>query len=433
MEISQLLIAEKANFDQIIELQDMLANIDQISFEEITNFISSKFLASKETIRQLLYSIKFAIEWRPKNFEYYCQLIEIESEIIKENFTSDELCIEILTNDFLRLRLYELNLINLNSIKKLSIMNRSSLLFFKPEIENDQIDKEKDLLRHEGMHENELFRLIRNDDLEKFQQILSNSAVDVNMKVNFSNYEISTIINDFYRMPNLIEYSAFFGSVNIFKFLILNGAHITSRVSQFAVAGGNYEIIHILEEKEISFEKTMYFALRFHRNEVANYLNEKHGIQFTTVMFQTCVLYYNVEELVELFSTIEDFDINAKDHGMTIFMFAAENGYFDLVRWISMIKGIDINASNEVNVFKKKSFWNALLLAVENDHAEIVRFLVSLEGIDVNAQDYQKDTALHLAVSSQKVEIVKILLSYPKINVNLKNSNVFDCFAVVFS
>lgn len=358
MEISELLQTEKFNFEQLIELQDKLANIDQISIDDITKIISSNFLKNKETMRQLLYSIKFAIEWRPKNFNKYCQLLELESKIIKDNFSSDELCVEILTNDFIRLRLYELGLIDIESLRKISTLNINSKDFFKPELMNDQIDIEKDKLRHEGMHENTLCQLIRSDDLIEFQHVLSISSVNINSCVTFSLFEISSINNDYLRMPRLIEYAAFYGSIQIFKYLVLNDAEITSRLPEFAVAGGNYEIIHILEDMELSFQKTFYYAIRFHRNEVADYLSTNHNIKLATYMLQTCVLYYNVEELVKLLCTNDDFQINAKDHGMTIFMFAAENGYLDLVKFFSMVKGININECNEVDVFLKKKLIN---------------------------------------------------------------------------
>ena len=351
MEINELLYTEKFNFKQLIEFQDMLANIDQISFDDIVSIISSNFLKNKETLRQYLYSIKFAIEWRPKNFNKYCQLLEQESKIIKDNFSSDELCVEILTNDFIRLRLYELGLIDIESLRKIATLNISSKDFFKHELENDQIDIEKDKLRHEGMHENYLYQLIRKDDLNEFQHVLSISSIDINSCVTFSLFEISSIINDYLRLPRLIEYAAFFGSIQIFKYLLLNEAEVTSRLPEFAVAGGNYEIIHILEDMELSFQKTMYYAIRFHRNEIAQYLNENHSIKLATYMLQTCVLYYNVEELIELLCTNDDFQINSKDHGMTILMFAAENGYLDLVRLFSMVKGININICNEVDVY----------------------------------------------------------------------------------
>ena len=51
---------------------------------------------------------------------------------------------------------------------------------------------------------------------------------------------------------NLIEYASFFGSIQIFKYLYLNGCK--SNISQnssimvYAIHGCNEEIIHILEK-----------------------------------------------------------------------------------------------------------------------------------------------------------------------------------------
>lgn len=47
---------------------------------------------------------------------------------------------------------------------------------------------------------------------------------------------------------SLINNAAFFGAVDVFKYLLLNGAVLSENVAICSVTGGHYEIIHILEQ-----------------------------------------------------------------------------------------------------------------------------------------------------------------------------------------
>lgn len=66
---------------------------------------------------------------------------------------------------------------------------------------------------------------------------------------------------------SLIEYAAFFGSVQIFKYLVLN---------KVKIHGQNAEIIHLIEENNVDFDKlnnlelykTVHQAINTHNNEI---------------------------------------------------------------------------------------------------------------------------------------------------------------------
>ena len=100
------------------------------------------------------------------------------------------------------------------------------------------------------MNQEKVALLIRSDDVISFQKVHSSTNLNLDTKIN-SNYENCEFSE---RNPSLIEYSALFGAVNVFKYLLLNGATLTENLSQFAVTGGNYEIIHILEENGSKFD-----------------------------------------------------------------------------------------------------------------------------------------------------------------------------------
>ena len=54
---------------------------------------------------------------------------------------------------------------------------------------------------------------------------------------------------------SLIEYAAFFGSIQIVKYLDLNGVDLSDSLMLFAIHGKNVELNNFLEEKETKIYK----------------------------------------------------------------------------------------------------------------------------------------------------------------------------------
>ena len=74
---------------------------------------------------------------------------------------------------------------------------------------------------------------------------------------------------------SLIEYAAFFGSVQIFKYLYLNGVRLNENMCLYAVHGNHPEIFQIIEEKvkisSSTYEKCFKEAIICFNNDFANY------------------------------------------------------------------------------------------------------------------------------------------------------------------
>ena len=89
-----------------------------------------------------------------------------------------------------------------------------------------------------------------------------------------------------------LEFIAFYGSVKSFKYFLLNDAIITSKkLNKYAIAGGNLEIIHILEQRGISFDNCLNTSITFHRNEISNWLMDNYKCQ--DISFKTAIRSYN--------------------------------------------------------------------------------------------------------------------------------------------
>lgn len=83
-----------------------------------------------------------------------------------------------------------------------------------------------------------ILHVILNDDFEKCKQIINDSNFDINFqsKVRMLNYNVNL---------NLIEWCAYYGAENCFKFLILNNNFIlTEKALNFSLLGGNQFIVN---------------------------------------------------------------------------------------------------------------------------------------------------------------------------------------------
>ena len=63
---------------------------------------------------------------------------------------------------------------------------------------------------------------------------------------------------------------SFFGSVKCFKYAILNYEYNLKNVQKYAIAGGNSEIIHILENRGVSFDNCFGVSSKFYRNDLCD-------------------------------------------------------------------------------------------------------------------------------------------------------------------
>ena len=75
---------------------------------------------------------------------------------------------------------------------------------------------------------------------------------------------------------SLIDFCCFFGSLKCFKYLLLNQCKITKATLKYSIAGGNQEIIAILQQNGHSFEECLETSVKYHRYELTNWLNENY-------------------------------------------------------------------------------------------------------------------------------------------------------------
>ena len=101
--------------------------------------------------------------------------------------------------------------------------------------------------RKAGENDSYICELIRNDSVENFVQYITKNCYSLNSKIIQSIYETNSFLIKNIQ-PSLIEYAAFFGSIEIFQYLKMNNVEMNQSLWFYAIHGNNPEIIHLLEE-----------------------------------------------------------------------------------------------------------------------------------------------------------------------------------------
>lgn len=133
-------------------------------------------------------------------------------------------------------------------------------------------------LRLQGENEQRVCELIRNDSLDDFISHVTENKISLFSPIQTSIFETNTFLikND----STLIEYAAFYGSIQIFKYLFTNNSKITSDLWLYAIHGKNLEIIQMLEARPVrprdqSFAQVLDESFKCQNGEVTTYIIEK--------------------------------------------------------------------------------------------------------------------------------------------------------------
>ena len=166
------------------------------------------------------------------------------------------------------------------------------------QLQNDDAISSFEIKRQIGENDSYICQLIRNDSIEEFVSYKNRTNMNISSIINPSYYETNSFLLK-KETISLIEYSAFFGSIQIFQYIALNNGDFTNDLWLCAIHGKNAEIIHHLESlhiepKDKTYNECLKESIKCHHNEIAEYiqnnlLNEKNntsddvikwGIQF---------------------------------------------------------------------------------------------------------------------------------------------------------
>lgn len=443
------------DFMQYMSLQYDLCQIS--SNDDVLNlfsYIHTKLEEKEEKYLQfILCSINRIVDAKPMKYELYLKLLLfIVENMDKKNEKFQDLLLENIQNRYLLCKLYENDYF---SFKKLQVRIEIKdllfyLVYFKEKISNEEYEtwceslsgsfqsksilaksrklkeSEIEILKMQKENPNQISIYIRNDDYDNFIDITSKNNINFDSTIPQSINENNSIFQS--KIPcSFANYSAFYGSTKIFRFLLSNGARCDLNTLMCACAGGNTEIIRILVQKHISFnQKCLNKAIKYfaeiplidfildNSNLVIGANEMKKAIESFNFPFFS---YYLTQKSIESENSISEnvlhFSVWENNYQITKFLCKLLKNYFD----------------NKL-INKKDSYkLSPLIKAVSNGYLKITKILIE-NGADYNDVDdkifllFQMKLKINLfyrsilqvAAYDGKLEIVKYLLTLNNID-----------------
>lgn len=364
----QISLFQMGNFSDEIKIQELLLSLNCNNFDQTIESLANY---NEHIISHIFLGICVSKMRKPKNIKLYLDLLEkLDTKVttkvihhllnILNHSKKYKSAIESEVH-FLLHQLFDRGKIDHLLIETL----RSFPLNFSDVIKNAEIQIEEDLIKKyssEGVNPNTIAYSIRADDIETFAQI-SESVLDFDFtqKIEKNPFESCEYIN---RGCYLIEYAAFFGSINCFKYLIGKYSMLPFNLAKFAIAGGKDEIIKLCEEHKCNFDNTLSAAIIYHNQKLVEWLITDKKQKITLSNLNECIEFGN-------FTTLRYF---IRNHNKEVADFT-EAARYNLSDFIILIasshtnnnaKKINNNISLSSLSLSSNSFENDFLSSIKN-------------------------------------------------------------------
>lgn len=312
------------------EIKSILYLISKIADNHIRSF---KFF---EKLESILSGIKDQIKQTLSNFEIF--------DIFKKN---KRILLFLFSSQILSMDHTIINVMRTDKYQKYEYPD-----FFYPEIQNflyktpienviKLLPKDFDQKRKIGENDSYICELIRKDSVQEFISYVNKTNFNLESTINKSVYETNHYFLKNMNI-NLIDYAAFFGSIQIFHYLLSNKVKLNKSLIFSAIHGNDAEIIQILETSKLKFsiENALIESIKCHHNNVANYILDNYVSKDES--YQNDVIYsfhyYNFWFIKNSNEIEKKIDF--------VFHYACQYNYFTLVK--SFIDEGKINVNKEI-------------------------------------------------------------------------------------
>ena len=425
MDLVEISTNEDKNIKILKKMERLLLKLDIDRIDRTINAFKDD-LIDETSFCKSLFSICIS---QPQKIDIYVALLSKCSKsivsnfvsILFQNFNSQEvyfLAFQMITSGLLdssyliknvqQLPLFFANLINSNALS--IILEEDSSYEFETltvnalSHNNWQLHKWNCLY---GRNSLPIAIAIRQDNVETLQQLISISNPSKDTNIPPSVYERFSFING--EPIKLIDFAAFFGSVNCFKYLFLNGYETTpNKTFTYAICGGISEIIHMCENNNNNMNASLLASIQFHRHNLFEWLIDTKQQNYSDPNIPNIIMkYFNVTAFISLIH--RGYDPN------NFLLPAIHSGNLKFIAYLATIQGInfnipDINGLLPIHHACKEGFFN------------IVEFLIKKCGnkFDINAKAENDMTPLHYSCMKGDDRSVSLLLEIPKIDITAK-------------
>lgn len=464
------LVRAKASIDEFILIQKDFLNISLNTFENVTNSILSyKFWNNESENEEFIHLLVHSVDIRPRSTKLY---IEVVKRIIKIHSCILPLIKNILLSTFERKtrRIFFLYLlVKDNLIMITEVINFINQMFndkafkymklhrkycltmfcwFMPEMEKNDLNKFEEYINllkstHKSPYFRELgnvnipflnqYELLKNNDWELFKKYreegtnpndiamaIENDEIrdygDINGVIEPSLFECCGFINHY---PTLLQYAAFFGSVNSFNYLLKKGADSSlldkknRKLEDYAIAGGNNEIISIVFNSNFSISEAPFYQ-NIPQVSRTNIIQRRRindiGAERT---FSSCKNRFMKNHT----KIINKTNIQQSEYNQVESKDTNDNGYSNMM----------VAKFNRFGVIKPNFNESVFFKACKLNCIELVIYAVE-NGININCVDSYNNYPITYAAQYGNVDLVKFLSYLDDVNLSAIDSTVFFIF-----
>ena len=375
MKILEYIESKKELYDLLMQFIDNKDEIveDYLFQDFIDTLEKQKILHDQEELSMLLHLISKLSKSHCRYFNFFEKIGKIFTEIkdnIQKNFSNFEIFNFFKKDKRILLFLFENDMISVDKSIYNFILNENSAKcsffchFFYIEIEKFKKEKLFELdesivnnfeeKRQKGENDSYICSLIRDDLINEFIFYINRINLPLSSKIEDSIFETNSFLLKNKGQTTLIEYAAFFGSIQIFQYLRLNNVELKPSLWLYAIHSNNAELIHLLESigikpKDETYEECLQESIKCHHNDLCEYIkinlinHENDDLIFNKNIHSYSFHYHNYLYFPD--------DLNDK----IFFFYSCQFNYIVLVKLL--LENKDININETIRIIQKKNYF----------------------------------------------------------------------------
>lgn len=264
---------------------------------------------------------------------------------------------------------------------------------------------------------------IKYDDVDQLQFYSSHSTdFSFNQRIRPSIYYQAHILE---LCQNLMQFAAFYGSIKCFRYIMMNQMTDSKySLASFAVAGGNIEIIRLVEQIGYNFNNCLEEAVNYFRFDILEWLVQFKDSNSIQDIFISATSAGNFRELINCLEN--DVDVNYVRHysyPIPAIHYAAMRCHIEIIKLLLRHPSLNVNKTDNAGE-------NALLLAAQNNDPESFMIFYEDERVDKDKTTNSGWTVVHMATAAGCFDMIELFL---KIGMNMNVCDKLSYYPIHFA